>query len=310
MLHRMLCVALLALVSTVARAEEPALAFNGIAENGFSFDTGMLAGRLQADGYGLVSLVHKPTGMEVAYGGKHQGPLAIYRTYAGVRRFTDPWSRKAEASLLGDGTVRLFWPTDEEHPFELDAVYRISSADTVDLTITVKPNQPLPAFEIFVGSYFASEFPVSVYLAQPRSKTPEASGSMIPVDVSPLTDGTYYMFPRDRQAAHFLLDGRWEVGKNPVHWSLTRYLAAPLAIRRHAESGVTGVLMARPEDCFAIAASYNKTPPDGIANHNSIYLSLFGRDVAAGEPATTRCRLVVGTLNDAEVVERYRAFVK
>jgi len=94
-----------------------------------------------------------------------------------------------------------------------------------------------------------------------------------------------------------------------VQWSVTRWLAAPLAMRREEKSGVAAVLMSPPEDCFAVATPYNRTPPDGVAGHQSIYLSLFGRDVKAGETARAHSRLVVGRLSDQQAVEQYETYL-
>ena len=54
---------------------------------------------------------------------------------------------------------------------------------------------------------------------------------------------------------------------------------------------------------------YNKTPPDGIANHGSVYLCLFGRDLAPGEAVKARCRMVVKRdFSDAAAIELYRQY--
>jgi len=105
-------------------------------------------------------------------------------------------------------------------------------------------------------------------------------------------------------------DRRWEIPPSPVTWAFTRYLAAPIALRRHAESRITVALMAPPQDCFAISTPYNQQPPDNVAGHSSLYLSLFGRDLAAGETARAHCRLVIAKdLDDQQIVERYAKYV-
>ena len=45
------------------------------------------------------------------------------------------------------------------------------------------------------------------------------------------------MFPRDEDALRTIYDGRWDIPPNPVTWAFVRYLAAPIAVRRHAEAG-------------------------------------------------------------------------
>ncbi len=51
--------------------------------------------------------------------------------------------------------------------------------------------------------------------------------------------------------------------------------------------------------------------PYAAEGHRSLYLSLFGRDIKAGETAAARARLVVRPLsNDEEAVSLYEAYIK
>jgi hypothetical protein len=51
--------------------------------------------------------------------------------------------------------------------------------------------------------------------------------------------------------------------------------------------------------------------PYGEEPHRSLYLSLFGRDLKAGEMATARARLVIGRgITDAQALQLYAAFLK
>jgi hypothetical protein len=99
-------------------------------------------------------------------------------------------------------------------------------------------------------------------------------------------------------------DGRWQRPPHPVEWTIMPALAAPVAVRRDANSGLTAVVMAPAEDCFAVCTPY------GEESHRSLYLSLFGRDFKAGETATARARLAIGRgLTDQQVIalfEEYR----
>ncbi len=68
-------------------------------------------------------------------------------------------------------------------------------------------------------------------------------------------------------------------------------------------------MMARPEDCFAVSMPWNPASADA-AGYRSLYLSLFGKDLAAGETAKAHCRLLLGReLSDEDAVARYRAFL-
>jgi hypothetical protein len=301
------CVALIA-----GGAAGSDLAFKPAAEPGFfSFDTGALRGRVRLNGQsqGIVELVHSETGVRVAAGDGLPGVLSYYRVFSTDARYghaARDWPTVNR--LLPDGALEVVWASAEEHPLEMTAVYRWSRADTLDLETRVRPQRDLPRFEVFLSSYFTAGFQASVYVRPNRF----ASGqpALLPVEVNPMIEGTYLMFPRDREAVLRIFDRRWEFPPDPVQWSVTRWLAGPLAVRRDAASQVTALLMAPPEDCFAVATPYNKTPPDGVAGHYSLYLSLFGQDLAAGQTARARSRLVVGRgLSDAQAVERYQQYI-
>ena len=113
------------------------------------------------------------------------------------------------------------------------------------------------------------------------------------------------MFPRDEAATRVIGDGRWNIPPNPVAWKIMPRLAAPLAMRRDAKSGLTAVLMAPPQDCFAASTPY------GEEGHRSLYLSLFGRDLKAGETTSARARLLIGkNISDRQAIELYEAYRK
>jgi hypothetical protein len=282
------------------------------AEKGwYSFDTGTLRGRLRLDGknQGVASLIHVPSGVEVAHG-QLPGVLSLYRVFSTGTRYGDAardWP--IVSKLLSDGAVEATWAPSNEHPLEIVAVFRIAAADAIDAEITVKPRQAMPGCEVFLSNYFTDGFRASVYVKS--NAFDGGKPAFLAADVNPLVEGSYLIFPRDRQAVQTIFDGRWERPPHPVPWSVTRWLAAPVAVRRHEPSGVAAVLMAPPEDCFAVSTPYNKTPPDGVANHLSLYLSLFGRDLAAGQTAKARTRLVVAQKpTDRQVLERYESYVR
>ncbi|NOX56683.1 MAG: hypothetical protein GXP27_20000 [Planctomycetes bacterium] len=303
------------LFAVAAPASEPGqLAFRPAEKEGFfQFDTGVLRGVLRLDGkrQGIEQLIHEPTGQEVTYGGGHVGLLSPYRLFSTGTRYghaARDWPSRPR--LLPDGAVEARFPAAEDHPLELTLTYRWVAPDTLDLTTQVTPKKNMPRFEFFLSSYFADGFAVSVYL-KPNRFERGGKPRLMPVQAHPLFDGNYMMFPRDREAVLTIFDGRWEIPPNPVQWCITRWMAAPLALRRHGKSGVTAVLMAPPEECFSVATPYDKTPPDGVAGHRSLYLCLFGQDVAAGQTVRARTRLVVGTsITDEVAVQRYQQFLQ
>ena len=301
----------LMLTTTTTLAQPPNLAFQPAGEGYYEFDTGVLKGKLRLDGrsQGIVSLIDVKSGVHVAHGDGLPGVLSYYRIFANNKRYghaARDWP--TESKLLPDGAVEVHWPPAEDHPLDLTAVYRLTAPDTIDLETTVKPQVDMPRFEVFLSSYFGREFRALVYVKPNRfSGGPSV---LLPADVNPMVDGTYLMFPRDLPAAQMIFDGRWEFPPNPVQWSVTRRLAGPMAVRRAEKSGLATVLMAPPGDCFAVSTPYNKTPPDGVAGHNSLYLSLFGRDLRAGQTAKAHSRLVVGMLSDKQAIELYGTYLE
>jgi len=63
--------------------------------------------------------------------------------------------------------------------------------------------------------------------------------------------------------------------------------------------------MAPPGDSFAVSSPY------GEEGHRSLYLSLLGRSLKAGEEATARARLVLGRgISGEQAIAMYREYLK
>jgi len=77
----------------------------------------------------------------------------------------------------------------------------------------------------------------------------------------------------------------------------------PLAIRRDEERKLAAVVMARRQDCFAVAC------PQDEEGHRSIYLSLFGRDLKTGDSVEAKSRLIIGrNITNEQALKLYQAF--
>ena len=273
------------------------LAFSA-AGKGFQFNTGVLRGGLHDGGksIGLRPVLEGTAATPVA---GMFGLFSPYRMLTADARFgTAAWEWASQTQLLADGAVQVQWLPDTAHPLEMTAVYRWTAANTLDLQLAVKPQQDLRRFELFLASYFVG-FPVSAVYVQ---ESPEAGGKPGFMEARKAA-GTWQMFPRDDEAVKTYADGRWQRPPHPVSWKTMPRLAAPMAVRRDAASGLTAVLMAPAKDCFAIAT------PFGEEGHRSVYLSLLGRDVKAGETAAARARLVIGRgISDQQAIELYQAY--
>ena len=274
----------------------------------FDFDTGAVRGQMQADNasQGLAAFVEAATGADLAHA---PGLLSYYRLLSRDARWGEDFrSWPKSARVLDGGALEITWPPAADHPVELRATYRWKSPNTLDLETTLRPQQQMADVEVFLSSYFAGGFRSRVYVSAPRHTGGEPH--FLPLDANPFTVGTYLAFPRDLRAAQLIYDGRWERGRNPVQFSVNRFLAAPLALKVHPDNGLTCVFMSRPDDCFAIEAPYDQTPPDGVAAHYSLYLSFFGRDLEAGQTARALMRLVVGRdVTEDHAIMLYRAFL-
>ncbi len=246
----------------------------------FTFDTGVLRGKLRAGGRstGLSSVVEVKTGLRLD---ASMGLLGHYRVFTTNKRYgTAAWDWPSEAQLAGDGSVQVRWPASTNRPFELHATYRIVQPDTIDLETEVEAKADLPKFESFVASYFTPGFTNAAVDTGGQGGFTEAD----------IAAGVWQAFPRDEAAVAIIKDGRWKLEPNPVDWVIRPALARPLGYRRApgpAES--TAVLMSPRGDCFAILTPHETEP------HYSMYLSLFGRDVKAGETARAHAGLTLAS---------------
>jgi hypothetical protein len=276
-----------------AQVTQPAkgqLAFAASGTNEFTFDTGVLKGKLRAGGKsrGLSSVVHVPTGITLD---SSMGLLGHYRVFSANKRYgTAAWDWPSDARLRRDGSVEVRWLSAEDRPFELRAVYRWAAPNILDLETSVQAKTNLAKFESFLASYFAESFTNACVYARSNGHSWLMSAEK--------SDGIWQAFPRDDQAALIIQDGRWKYPPSPVDWAIRPPLAKPLGIRRCPANDLSAVVMSPPQDCFAVL-----TPFETEA-HRSMYLSLFGKDLKAGETARARARLVIGTKLAGEAVDR------
>jgi hypothetical protein len=287
------------IAASAADAPSNRLAF-ATAGKGYHFDTGALRGALRRSGN---SAGLYPT-QDVVSGAAVAGPYSLFAPYRllipNTRFLPDARDWTSPSALRSDGAVEAHWLPDDKHPLELKAVYRFTAPNVVDFAATVKPQRELPKFELFLASYFEG-FPASFVYVQNGGKAEEKPSFL----EATKRGGDWQMFPRDDAAERMIADGRWNRPPNPVAWTIMPRLAAPLALRRDAQHGLTAVIMAPMGDCFAVSTPY------GEDNHRSLYLSLFGRDLKAGEAATARARLVIGkTISDKQAVELYETYRK
>jgi len=305
-----LCITIVACAMTIltvlTSAEDVAgnpdkLAFTANEDGGYEFDTGILRGGLRqtGKGLGLTSAVHVPTGTTLngAY-----GLLSYYRVFTTNKRYgTAAWSWPGTSKLLPDGAVKVTWPEADDRPFEMAAVYRFRDDSTLDVETIVKAGKDLSKFEVFLASYFHESFPLTKVLVTPDPKTV----GMRTFLTAKKSYGNWQMFPRNNDVVPIIRDGRWKKQPNPVDWKIMPPMAKPIALRRGEKTAPTAILMAPPDDCFAIS-----TPYEG-EGHYSTYFSLFGHDIEAGQTARARLRLVViDAVSNREILNLYEKYMK
>jgi hypothetical protein len=125
----------------------------------------------------------------------------------------------------------------------------------------------------------------------------------------PMIHGIWPFFPRDEAIANLLTDGRHQKGRWFWRMAIGRRYGMPLAF--FSKNGVDAILMGRPEDVYAVGATYKGDEiNDGVAGHRSLYLSLFGEDFKAGGGRRTQMRMVIGDYgsNPEKHKELYQTF--
>jgi len=277
------------------------LAFTANKDGGYKFDTGILRGGLRENGkgLGLTSGAHVATGTTLS--GAY-GILSYYRVFTTNKRYgTAAWSWPGTSKLLPDGAVQVTWPEADNRPFEMAAIYRFRDGSTLDVETIVKANEDLSKFEVFLASYFHESFPLPKVYVTPDPKIVGKRTFM----TAKKSFGDWQMFPRDYDVLPIIRDGRWQKQPNPVDWKIMPLMAKPIALRRGSDTAPTAILMAPPDDCFAIS-----TPYEG-EGHYSTYFSLFGRDIEAGRTARARLRLVViEAVSNREILNLYEKYMK
>ncbi|MCU0871266.1 MAG: hypothetical protein MUE50_02880, partial [Pirellulaceae bacterium] len=228
---------LLAACALTAFRSSPAAAADGLVflgpDNGeYQFDTGILKGVLHRGGRstGLLPVSDVASGKVLT---KSMGWLSPYRTLStGTQHGYGAWDWASETRLLPDGAVEVRWPANDTYPLNMTAVYRWSAANTADLEMAVTPQKDLPQLEIFVASYFEGFTQAFVYAQDAAT----GQAKFVPALKE---DAVWHVFPRDGEVAKLVGDGRWQHPPAPVTWTVRNPLAAPLAIRRNPELGLT-----------------------------------------------------------------------
>jgi hypothetical protein len=288
-----------AVEADAAAGSSARFAFRDDGQGNFVFDTGVVSGRIQKDGLGegLQSVVLKEGNVRVD--SDNHGLLIPYRFLTPQKRYGfGSWEWPRTGRLLPDGGIELRWAGAADRPFSFTYTFRWPTADTLDTTLVFQSDADLDQFELFLGSYFRNFNRCAVYV-------PDAGDGRPGFLEAAKDQGGMQLFPRSEDVLTLVRDGRWKFPPYPNDWSLRPSFAFPLGLRQEPKSGATVLMLAPPQDCFALSMSQQES---GLGAY---YLSLFGRDARRGQALTAHVRLVFGRGIAAEqAVTKYREFLR
>lgn len=238
------------------------------------------------------NVIFKPKDMLVSPDGQRMagaGMLNFFRVLIEGGYLTE---LRVEEPLLepeADGITMTWLPTIRRQA-KVKVKFTFKEPNIIDMVLWVETLTNYPGFEILLSAYLAPGFESGVYVAT------EEFGPVEPEQIrmvdQPMIHGIWPFFPRDESGAHLLTDGRHQKGRWFWRMAIGRRYGMPLAF--FSKDGVDAILMGRPEDVYAIGATYKGDElNDNVAGHRSMYLSLFGEDFKAGEGRYTQMRMII-----------------
>lgn len=234
--------------------------------------------------------LHAPEG-DVGQKRRHQGHLNLYRVYAGSRTFGALRDDLAELERLDDG-ARLTWPASDSRPVHISATWRLTGLNQIDLTVEATPAKDLENFEILPASYCPVEMTKLIYV--------KGDGGPKALKMSPPSDleeaATYPFFPlteedRSPQQDSGRISSEWK-------WPTTvreELAGLPVVVAHDRTTEI--LLLGDPESVSAVCATPRRETGqpeqwNSVEKHSALYLSLFCRDVKAGETLSARVRWI------------------
>jgi hypothetical protein len=312
-------VLLVALASRIFAAEakppERHEAFARLTPNGqpgqFDFETPQIEGTFRLDGpyHGVSRLVDKRTGRQVI--DARYSALNLFKLMSVNLKMDEP--RTMERTMRANAEwAEIVWAPTAAHRAEVVARYEVAAPNAVELTLTVRSRGVYAGYEVFLTNYFDKRLVPHVYLSPNRAV--DAVKPVVPL-VSDVIRGTLPVFARDALAARRCVDGRWERnerGASIVQMCPVRHYFYCLAVMADPESDLGIVLMAHPQDCYAISARYHAADEaDRLTPYSAFDLSLFGDDFAPGDARTVKVRLAMTPLDEhqSQAVALYKSFI-
>ncbi|MCK4922763.1 MAG: hypothetical protein KAS71_17040, partial [Bacteroidales bacterium] len=205
-----------------------------------------------------------------------------------------------------DGLTMIFPPSIRLQA-KIKVKFTFKEPNIIDMDLWVETLTNYPKFEILLSAYLAPGFESGVYVAKKEFGPTEPE--QIRLTDQPMIHGIWPFFPRDEAGANLLTDGRHQKGRFFWRMAIGRRYGMPLAF--FSNEGVDAILIGRPEDVYAVGATYKGDASDNVADHRSLYLSLFGEDFKAGEGRHTQMRMIVGDFGSdpKKHQELYQTFI-
>lgn len=257
------------------------------------------------------NVIYKPTGMKISPDGERMagaGMLNFFRVLIEGGYLTELRVEEALLEPAEDG-ITLTWMPTIRRQASVKVKFTFREPNIIDMDMWVETLANYPGFEILLSAYLAPGFESGVYVAK------EEFGPIEPEQIrlvdQPMIHGIWPFFPREEAGANLLTDGRHQKGRWFWRMAIGRRYGMPLAF--FSKDGVDAILMGRPEDVYAVGATYKGDEMnDNVAGHRSMYLSLFGEDFKAGEGRRTQMRMIIGDVgSDPEKhKDLYQSFLK
>lgn len=232
------------------------------------------------------NMLISPDGSEM----EHVGLLNFFRVLISGGYLTELRAEKPLVKPEKDG-VTLTWLPTIRRQANVTIRFTFSEPNIIDMDMSVETLTNYPGFEVLLSAYLAPGFVSGAYVAKEEFGPVEPE--QIRITDQPMIHGVWPFFPRDEAGAHLLTDGRHQKGRWYWRMAVGRRYGMPMAFFNNGDVDV--LVMGRPEDVYAVGATYEGDPKtDDIAAHRSLYLSLFGEDLVAGEGRRTQMRMIIG----------------
>ncbi len=192
--------------------------------------------------------------------------------------------------------LRVVWRPRLAHLAQVAMDVTPREPNIIDVDFEVVGHQHYPKYEILLSNYFTEHFSGGAYVQPPPYVTERPPmGEFVRPNNEPIYRDMYVGFPRDEASAHILSDGRWQSGRNWTRFLAARYYAHPVGVYSQVDGPLDALVMGLRDDVFSVSMAYSAIGGlDRVAKHYSLYLHLFGEDLAPGALWRTRTRLIVG----------------